>query len=129
MKSLILFSSIFVIGVFALPREETLANCTGGADSANTCIVTGDPASESGLGLRYIDKNIQFCNEGCEMAFKKEPAKYLKNGLRCAPCGEDDAKKNISHTHNGVKYYFCGNGCKTKFESDAQKYLDKYKEN
>jgi Cu+-exporting ATPase len=60
-------------------------------------------------------------------AFEKEPAKYIKGGLRCPVCDDDDGKEELHTTHEGVKYYFCGNGCKSKFEKDQQKYLDNYK--
>lgn len=94
-------------------------------DSAATCPVTGDVISNDYVAFRYIDKNIRFCNEGCVMAFKKEPAKYSEH-LKCMPCNDDDANTKISSVHDGVKYYFCGNGCKGKFEKDPKAYLDEF---
>jgi len=94
-------------------------------DSAATCPVTGDVISNDYVAFRYIDKNIRFCNEGCIMAFKKEPAKYSEH-LKCMPCNDDDANTKISSVHDGVKYYFCGNGCKGKFDKDPEAYLDEF---
>lgn len=94
------------------------------SDSTSHCIVSGEEFTGEGINIQYLDKKISLCNEGCIMAFKKEPAKYLKEGLLCAPCNDYDGKKDISAMHDGTKYYFCGNGCKKKFESDAEKYLD-----
>lgn len=128
MKSLIIFSSLFILGIISLPQANTLAEHEDFSDSVSTCLVDDDQVSGTGISYRYIDKDIRFCSEGCEMAFKKEPAKFMIDGLKCMPCGEDDAKKEVSYMHNGVKYYFCGKGCKGKFENDAQKYLDKYNE-
>jgi YHS domain-containing protein len=128
MKSLIIFSSLFILGIITLPYENALAEFRQSSDTSIVCIVDAEKFSGSGVSLRYIDKDISLCSEGCEMAFKKEPSKFMSEGLKCMPCGEDDANKEISHVHNGVKYYFCGKGCKGKFENDPQKYLDKYNE-
>ncbi len=129
MKSLIIFSSLFILGIIALPQENTLAEFRQSSDTVMNCPVDAEQISGGGISYRYIDKDMRFCSEGCEMAFKKDPAKYMTEGLKCMPCGEDDANREISHVHNGVKYYFCGKGCKGKFESDAQKYIDKFNEN
>lgn len=96
------------------------------ADSLSKCPVTGDDVSGEHIAFRYIDKDFKFCNEGCLMAFKKDPAKYSEH-IKCMPCDEDDSNVKISTVHNGVKYYFCGEGCKKKFDDDSEKYLDKYK--
>ncbi len=129
MKSLVIFSSLFILGIVALPHENTFAAYTQSSDSLKICLVDSEQVSGSGISYRYIDRDLLLCSEGCEMAFKKEPAKYMNEGLKCMPCGEDDANKEISSVHNGVKYYFCGKGCKGKFEKDAQRYLDKFNEN
>lgn len=94
-------------------------------DSSATCPVTGDVISNDYVAFRYIDKNIRFCNEGCVMAFKKEPAKYSEH-LKCMPCNDDDANTKISSVHDGVKYYFCSNGCKGKFDNDPKAYLEEF---
>lgn len=94
-------------------------------DSAATCPVTGDVITNDYVAFRYINKSIRFCNDGCVMAYKKEPAKYSEH-LKCMPCNDDDANVKISTIHDGVKYYFCGNGCKGKFEKDPQAYLDEF---
>jgi YHS domain-containing protein len=52
----------------------------------------------------------------------------MKEGIVCLPCNGDDWKKDISHVHNGVKYYFCGIGCRSEFKKDAEKYLSKFNE-
>ena len=96
------------------------------ADTTLKCPVTGDDITGEYVSLKYIDKEIKFCNDGCVMAFKKEPAKYTEH-LHCMPCGDTDAKHDISTMHDGVKYYFCGKGCKGKFEADPETYLEKYK--
>ena len=89
------------------------------SDSSATCPVTGDVITNHYIDFRYIDKKIRFCNEGCIMAFKKEPAKYSEH-IKCMPCNDDDANTKISSVHDGVKYYFCGDGCKGKFDKDPE---------
>jgi YHS domain-containing protein len=96
------------------------------ADSVSHCIVSGDEFTGEGVGVQYLGKNISLCNDGCIMAFKKEPAKFLKEGLLCSPCNDYDGKKDISSVHNGTKYYFCGSGCKKEFENDPDKILDEF---
>jgi len=95
------------------------------ADTTLKCPVTGDEISGEHVSFRYIDKEVKFCNDGCIMAYKKDPAKYSEH-VKCMPCNEDDANHKINTTHNGVKYYFCGNGCKGKFESEPEAYLKKF---
>ncbi|HMQ79892.1 MAG TPA: YHS domain-containing protein [Ignavibacteria bacterium] len=95
------------------------------ADTSLKCPVTGDVISGEHIMFRYIDKDVKFCNDGCVMAFKKEPAKFSEH-VKCMPCNDDDGKLIINTTHNGVKYYFCGEGCKGKFESEPEAYLKKF---
>lgn len=95
------------------------------ADTTLKCPVTGDDIPVEPVMFRYIDKDVKFCNDGCVMAFKKEPAKYSEH-VKCMPCNDDDGKHNINTTHNGVKYYFCGEGCKGKFEAEPEAYLKKF---
>lgn len=95
------------------------------ADSSLKCPVTGDEINGDHLSLRYIDKDIKFCNEGCQMAFKKEPAKFTDH-LLCMPCNDPDGKHDINTVYNGVKYYFCSAGCKGKFEKEPDSYLQKF---
>jgi Cu+-exporting ATPase len=122
----------FILSVFvslaALSNAEYSHKETGSvyADTTLKCPVTGDEISGEHVSFRYIDKDVKFCNDGCIMAFKKDPAKYMEH-LKCMPCGDDDADHKISTTHSGVKYYFCSNGCKGKFESDPEAYLEKFK--
>lgn len=125
----------FVISVFAailILSSSTMSNVSNVnpnfADSLQGCPVTGDAITSGDITLRYVDRDIVFCNEGCMMAFKKEPAKFTEH-LLCMPCSDPDGKKDINTVHNGVKYYFCNQGCKKKFEADAEKYLEKFKEN
>lgn len=95
------------------------------ADTTLKCPVTGDEISGEHVSFRYIDKDVKFCNDGCAMAYKKDPAKYSEH-VKCMPCNEDDANHKINTTHNGVKYYFCGEGCKGKFEAEPEAYLKKF---
>jgi YHS domain-containing protein len=95
------------------------------ADSTLKCPVTGDEISGEHVTFRYIDKDVKFCNDGCAMAYKKDPAKYSEH-VKCMPCNEDDANHKINTTHNGVKYYFCGNGCKGKFDKDPEAYIQQF---
>jgi YHS domain-containing protein len=126
-KVLILFPLLLIVLLFN-NRNLTSAEpfYLGQSDSVSHCIVSGEEFTGEGINVQYLDKNISLCNEGCIMAFKKEPAKYLKEDLLCAPCNDYDGKKDISAVHEGTKYYFCGNGCKKKFEGDAEKYLDEF---
>lgn len=95
------------------------------ADTTLKCPVTGDVISGEHIMFRYIDTDVKFCNDGCVMAYKKEPAKYSEH-VKCMPCNDDDGKLKINTTHNGVKYYFCGEGCKAKFEAEPEAYLKKF---
>lgn len=126
-KVLILFPLLF-IALFLNIRSVPAAGSffPSFSDTTSHCIVSGEEFTGEGVNVQYLDKNISLCNEGCIMAFKKEPAKYLKEGLLCAPCNDYDGKKDISAMHEGTKYYFCGSGCKKKFENDAEKYIDEF---
>jgi len=95
------------------------------ADTTLKCPVTGDEITGEHVSFRYIDKEVKFCNDGCAMAYKKDPAKYSEH-VKCMPCNEDDANHKINTTHNGVKYYFCGEGCKGKFEAEPEAYIKKF---
>ncbi len=95
------------------------------ADTTLKCPVTGDDIPVEPVMFRYIDKDVKFCNDGCVMAFKKDPAKYSEH-VKCMPCNDNDGKHTINTTHNGVKYYFCGEGCKGKFEAEPEAYLKKF---
>lgn len=123
--------SYFILFVFVFIAAQTKAEYSYNeltgifADTTLKCPVTGDEISGEHVSFRYIDKDVKFCNDGCVMAFKKEPAKFSEH-VKCMPCNDDDGKHNISTTHNGVKYYFCGEGCKGKFESEPEAYLKKF---
>ena len=99
---------------------------SGTSDSSAVCIVSGEALGEDVVKYKYLNKELTFCCTGCEKKFKKEPAAYLKDALRCPVCDEDDAKKDLSAEAGGVKYYFCGDGCKRKFETDPDMFLNHY---
>lgn len=123
---LILIISVFVLtAAFSNAESFKNENIIIFADSAAKCPVTGDEITSDHLSFRYIDKDIKFCNEGCILAFKKEPSKFTKE-LKCMPCKDDDANHDINTVHNGVKYYFCSNGCKGKFRKEPDAYLEKF---
>ncbi len=130
MKKLIIFSSIFILGIlFTAAGSDAGVNhiANTGADSSQVCIVTGEEfPMDAGIKYKYLNKEVTFCCGGCVKSFQKEPANYIKDGLRCPVCDDDDGKKELSHVHDGIKYYFCGTSCKGKFEKDAQKYIDNY---
>lgn len=91
------------------------------------CIVSGEKIEGEGVKYSYLGTEFKFCCESCEKSFKKNPAKYVKEGeLKCPICDEFDAKKNISYVSGGVKYYFCSNGCKNKFQNNPSEELKKY---
>lgn len=125
--------SAFILGAFVIAISNTISYSAKTditqmvvmPDSAATCPVTGDAITDEHVGFRYIDKDIKFCNDGCIMAYKKDPSKYSEV-LKCMPCNDDDGKAKINTTHNGVKYYFCGEGCKGKFEAKPEAYLEKF---
>ncbi len=129
MKKLIYLSfTIFAILVFTNNKTVSTLNISY-SDSTEYCIVGGERIEGSGIQYKYLNKDIKFCCQGCQQAFKKNPAKYLTSaGIRCPVCDEDDAKKDLSFMNKGVKYYFCGKGCKTKFSKDPETYLKKYQE-
>jgi YHS domain-containing protein len=126
MKIIILFSSLFIFGIFS--TGKTAGVSTFGDDTARFCIVTGEIIESGSVKFTYLGRKFEVCCDGCQLKFQKEPARYMKEGIVCLPCNDDDWKKDISHVHNGVKYYFCGNGCKSEFEKDAEKYLSKFNE-
>lgn len=121
----------FILSVFILAAAFTKADYSNNSvsahysDTASVCPVTGDPVTGEHIAFRYIDKELKFCNDGCVMAYKKEPAKYSEH-LKCMPCNDDDGKHELNTTHNGVRYYFCGKGCKGKFEKDPESYLQQF---
>ena len=121
----------FILSVFILAAAFTKAENSSNSvsahysDTASVCPVIGDPVNGEHVAFRYIDKELKFCNDGCVMAYKKEPAKYSEH-LKCMPCNDDDANRELNTIHNGVKYYFCGKGCKGKFEKDPETYLEQF---
>lgn len=123
----------FILSVFIIAAAFTNAEFKNYSvpyhysDTSMVCPVTGDPVAGEHIVYRYIDKELKFCNDGCLMAYKKDPSKYSEH-LKCMPCNDDDANKELSASHNGVKYYFCGKGCKGKFEKDPESYLKKFSE-
>jgi YHS domain-containing protein len=122
---------LFVLALILITSSSTSAYeqtySHSHADSTIECPIDKEKfQSSAGINQQYLNQHVSFCGEGCQKAFNREPANYLTT-VRCAPCNDDDAKKEISYTHEGVKYYFCGSGCKKKFEADAQKYIDEQK--
>ena len=130
MKNIVIFSVLLVSGILFVSSPDVNAGLSNlnykAADTTKLCIVTGEEITDGGVKYKYLNKEITVCCDGCLKSFKKEPASYIKDGLHCPVCSEDDAKKDISHKHEGVKYYFCGKGCKGEFENDTQKYLENY---
>ena len=118
-------AAFIFIATFSYSEYSKSENSIVYSDSSAKCPVTGDDVSGEHITFRYIDKDIKFCNEGCIMAFKKEPAKYSEH-LLCMPCGDTDANKDINTVNNGVKYYFCSKGCKGKFEKEPEVFLKKF---
>lgn len=125
MKLYFIVAAFIFIATFSYSEYSKIENSTVYSDSTAKCPVTGDDVSGEHIAFRYIDKEIKFCNEGCIMAFKKDPAKFTKE-LKCMPCKDDDANHDINSVHNGVKYYFCSNGCKGKFKKEPDVYLEKF---
>jgi YHS domain-containing protein len=115
MKNLIIFSSLLIFGILFITSNNSTAGSdridSKIADSSQVCIVSGEEfPMNGGVKYQYLNKEVSFCCEGCIKSFKKEPANFIKDGLHCPVCDESDAKKDLSHTHDGVKYYFCGSG-------------------
>lgn len=127
MKLYFILTVLIIAAAFTKAEFNPATEPVNYSDTSAVCPVTGDPVTAEYIEYRYIDKNIKFCNDGCVMAFKKEPARYSEH-LKCMPCNDDDASKELSASHNGVKYYFCGKGCKGKFEKDPESYLKKFSE-
>lgn len=132
MKKLILVSLLFIFAILVITSRNSNAGSNNissiGSDSVQVCVVTGEEfPMNAGVKYQYLNSEVSFCCGGCVKSFQKEPANYMKGVLRCPVCDDDDGKKDISYTHEGVKYYFCGSSCKGKFESGAQTYLDNYK--
>ena len=125
MKLYFILSVFIIAAAFTYSENITIAYTSGYSDTSSVCPVTGDPVTGEHVAFRYIDKELKFCNDGCMMAYKKDPAKYSEH-LKCMPCNDDDANRELNTTHNGVKYYFCGKGCKGKFEKDPESYLQKF---
>jgi len=125
MKLYFILSVIVFISVLTKAEYSDNRNSSVLSDSTLKCPVTGDDISGEHVMFRYIDNDVKFCNDGCIMAFKKEPAKYTKH-VKCMPCNDDDGNHEINTTYNGVKYYFCGKGCKGKFEAEPEAYLEKF---
>ncbi len=121
------FVFIAALSSAAVTKAEYSDKETGSvnADTTLKCPVTGEEISADHVSYRYIDKEVKFCNDGCVMAFKKDPAKYSEH-VKCMPCNEDDANHKINAIYNEVKYYFCGNGCKAKFEAEPEAYIKKF---
>src|SRR5688572_14666228 len=99
MKNLIILSSLFIFGIlFIAAQNSSSGSYYSGADSTQVCIVSGEEyPSGQGVKYQYLNKEVSFCCEGCVKAFKKEPASYIKDGVRCPVCDEDDASKELSY--------------------------------
>ena len=124
---LIFIISVFVFSVSLYSTERNIKeNIHVFTDTTEKCPVTQDAVSGEYVTFRYINSDIKFCNEGCIMAFKKEPAKYSEH-LFCMPCSDPDGNKETGSVYNGVKYYFCSESCKGKFDKEPDVYLEKFK--
>lgn len=120
---------LFLLAVTAVIFTYSSSNAgTGysGADSSKVCIVSGETIEGGGVKFKYLDKELTFCCGGCEKSFKKDPAKYMKEGVTDPVCDMKDSKKDINYTHKDVKYYFCNESCKEEFSADPEKYIEKY---
>ena len=125
MKSTLVIALFVFLAALSNSEYATTEKNIMYSDTSSKCPVTGDLITAEYVSYTYIDKDQKFCNDGCMMAFKKEPAKYTEH-LMCMPCGDTDAKQDLSTMHNGVKYYFCGKGCKGKFEAEPEAYLKQF---
>lgn len=126
MKITAILFLLLVTAVMFTSRNTNAVNNVSVSDSSKVCIVSGETIDGDGVKYKYLDKEITFCCGGCVKSFKKDPAKYLKEGLKCPVSGEDISNTEISSVNKDVKYYFCCENCKVKFEADPDKYLEKY---
>jgi YHS domain-containing protein len=101
-----------------------MKNAQSFRDSVKLCPVTGEVIEGEGAKFSYMGKEYTFCCGGCVEKFKKDPASYIKDEIRCPVTGES-ADKEVSTVYNGTKYYFCCPSCIKKFEAEPDKYLNK----
>jgi YHS domain-containing protein len=93
----------------------------------SVCPVSGEEfKTGAGKKISYLGKEYEFCCGGCVEEFKTEPIGYTGGVATCPICNHDDGKKEITHNHDGVKYYFCGESCKKEFSENPDKVLEKY---
>lgn len=92
-------------------------------DSIYICPIENEVISSNPLELKYLDSIYYFCCSGCEMLFKKEPARFISSDLKCLPCNDYDARVEHNFIYDGVKYYFCSGLCKGKFVKSPERYL------
>lgn len=97
-------------------------------DTAQFCIVSNEKIEGSGVQYNYLGTAAVFCCTNCEKSFKKNPAKFLKSGVKDPVCGMTHVDLDINFVSDEVKYYFCSESCKEKFEANPSEYLIKYSE-
>ena len=96
---------------------------SAGSDSINICVVDKTIIGDQAVEFTYMDTKYIFCNTGCEMLFKKEPALFTGGILKCMPCNDYDARIKINFIYGNVKYYFCSDRCRNKFIKAPKYYL------
>lgn len=98
------------------------------------CPVQGEPVGKSGPTVDYNGVRYRFCCPGCDVTFKKDPAKQLKSdAIKGKVVGEamfdpvagtrlfgEDAK--ASSDHEGVRYHFVSTANRDAFLADPKKF-------
>lgn len=130
---------VFSLNSYALQSDEEMV----------TCAVSGEKMkkSEAKGSLEYNGKTYYFCCDNCQVAFEKDPEKYISQegtegnkhvhhhgeelmtehaeGTVVDPvCGMkiNKSEAKATYKYNGKTYYFCMEECKEKFVKEPAKY-------
>lgn len=115
-----------------LPFIASLVLSTQGAPIV--CPVAGDAIAKTGPAIDYNGVRYRFCCPGCDVTFKKEPAKYLKtDAAKGKVVGEamfdpvagirlfgEDAKASVDYS--GTRYHFLSEANRDAFLADSKKF-------
>ena len=128
--------AFFGLAAVALTAGHALAEGDEETPKPQTmCPLTNEPINKA-FYADHDGKRVYFCCAGCREAFKKDPAKYVKQleddgvTLEEAPvpqtmCPIMDRKINRKYfaDHKGKRVYLCCRTCVRRFKRNPERYI------
>ena len=126
MKNIARLGAVLIIGMAAV---------SAAGEPQTVCPVDG-MAINKDIAAEYNGQRVYFCSQACAEAFKKSPAKYVKEmeskgvalekaQTKCAVNVGNPINKKIFVDYEGKRIYFCCFMCPQEFKKDPAKYIQK----